>query len=378
MSADAWVGVERRSAPRPKSFLSERAQDIFRRSRDRWPKRRPLALVGQSTALHDALCKLRKVAAFDQPVLITGESGVGKELAARAVYLLGPRNGQAFVSVNCPQYQEGNLTVSELFGHEKGSFTGAVGEREGCFEEADGGVVFLDEIGDLHMSAQVMLLRALAEGEYRRIGSNRTRRMNVRVVACTNRSPDKMVAEGAFRNDLFFRLRYFAVQIPPLREREHDWRLIIQYFLDQLAIEHAVVKRFSRDAMDLFERYHWPGNVRELGNIITTGYAMADGPVIEPEHFVDMLEESGGGPTQQGSGGAELLQPLLDGHTTFWETVYRPFLDRDLNRQQVRALIQQGLALSGGSYRDLLPRFGVASEHYQKFMDFLRHHRVKP
>lgn len=376
LPARIWVGEERRSEPRETQFLCDLARRVYERSQRAWPERQAVLMVGKHPCYLNALSKLEKVAGFDEPVLITGESGVGKELAARAVYLLSQRCGKPFVSVNCPQYQEGNLTVSELFGHEKGSFTGAVERRRGCFEEANAGLVFLDEIGDLHMNAQVMLLRALAEGEYQRIGSNRTQRMNVRVVACTNRSLNGMMKDETFRNDLFFRLRYFAVHIPPLRERGDDWQLLIRYFLDKLAARYRVVKTFSKSAMALLHKHSWPGNVRELHSIVTAGYAMADGPKIEIEHFVDMLETSA---RQQEAGNeVELLDQMLNGQSSFWEAVYEPFLDRELNREQVRRLVRLGLEQSNGCYRDLVPRLGIEHDGYQKFMDFLRHHRLKP
>src|SRR5207244_9960368 len=164
-------------------------------------------------------------------ILITGESGVGKEFFAKACYLLGDRTYAPFVVVNCPQYGDANLTVSELFGHVKGSFTGAMSDHQGLFEVADGGVVFLDEVGDLHPNAQTMLLRALAEKEVKPIGSTKTYSVNVRVIAATNRLLRDMIAVGQFRQDLYFRLRYFPLDVPPLREREEDWRLLISFFV---------------------------------------------------------------------------------------------------------------------------------------------------
>ena len=376
LSARAWIGAERRRKPRETQFLSDLARRLYEHSKRIWPDRPPVTIVGKHPCYQEALAKLEKVARFDEPVLITGESGVGKELAARAIYLLGSRCGKPFVSVNCPQYQEGNLTVSELFGHEKGSFTGAVERRKGCFEQADGGLVFLDEIGDLPMSAQVMLLRALAEGEFKRIGSNTLQHVNVRLVACTNRSLDGMIAQESFRNDLFFRLRYFAVQIPPLRERGDDWQLLMQYFLEKLAARYRVVKSFSDQSLEMLADYSWPGNVRELHSITTSGYAMADGSKIEPRHFVDMLESPQAG--RQLNDAPTLLAELIAQQGDFWQRIYQPFIDRELNREQVTELIRCGLRRSGGCYRDLLPLLGVGADQYQKFMDFLRHHRLKP
>src|SRR5262245_59656806 len=210
-------------------YSSAPALEIRELSAARSPAKETIEIVGHSPRLVDTLKRVAKLASYDEPVLIYGESGVGKESLARAVHLLGNRAAKPFVSVNCPQFQDGNLTVSELFGHRKGSFTGAVADRRGCFETADGGVVFLDEIGDLPLAAQVMLLRAIATGEFQPLGSEATRRSNVRIVSATNRSLNAMVMSEQFRNDLLFRLRYFMVEPPPLRERGDDWRLMIDW-----------------------------------------------------------------------------------------------------------------------------------------------------
>ena len=197
-------------------YLSEPAQELWSASRAALGTDKSFEIVGHSAKLVEMLGKLLKVARYDEPVLIYGESGVGKESLAQSIHLMSGRRARPFVSVNCPQFQEGNLTVSELFGHRKGSFTGAVGDRKGCFETADGGVVFLDEIGDLPMNAQVMLLRTIATGEFRPLGSEQLRKANVRIVSATNRSLNELVMSEQFRNDLLFRLRYFMLEPPPL------------------------------------------------------------------------------------------------------------------------------------------------------------------
>src|SRR5687768_1128784 len=187
------------SASSTDRFLSDVALQVRGLSVDAWGESRAVEMVGHNGALVALLAKLARVAPHDEPVLIVGESGSGKEALAQALYLLGPRRGRPFVSVNCPQYQDGHLTVSELFGHRRGSFTGAIADRKGCFETADGGVIFLDEIADLHMSAQVMLLRALAAGEFQPLGTDGRRQVNVRVVAATNRPLDKLMVAEEFR-----------------------------------------------------------------------------------------------------------------------------------------------------------------------------------
>lgn len=364
--------------PQPSSYadMTEIARDAWIHSRVEWGTENAVEVIGRDAAFEEIHRKARKIAAFDEPVLITGESGVGKESLAQMLYLLSPRRGKPFISVNCPQYQEGNLTVSELFGHKRGSFTGATADRKGCFETADGGVVFLDEIGDLHMSAQVMLLRALASGEFQPLGSDSKRRVNVRVIAATNRPLDQLRVGGQFRNDLFFRLRYFLLNLSPLRERQGDWQLLFRFFLGRLASQHGVEKHLSPAAVSLLGSYSWPGNIRELSSVATMGYAMASGVSIEPNDFQSLLEEDAS-PAGDLEGGDPYLRMVLNGES-FWKVVREPFMQRDLKRSEVRSTLCRGLAETQGSYRGLLPLFSLADSDYQRFMDFLRHHRLKP
>ena len=356
-------------------YLSPVALEIARRSESLWGKRRRVLLVGRSPVLQETLDKAVRIAPFDEPVLLTGESGVGKAFLASALYVLGPRAARPFVPVNCPQFQEGNLTVSELFGHVKGSFTGAVADRKGCFELADGGVIFLDEIGDLHMSAQLMLLRALSTGEFTPLGATRSRTVNVRVIAATNRPISKTGLGDHFRNDLFFRLRYFHISIPPLRNRGDDWLLLAEYVLESLRAQHGVSKRLSPRALRALEQYTWPGNVRELWAVITTGYALSRGALIEPEDFEELLQDETFRFRRVED--SAIRRITVDGES-FWDAVHRKFMDRELSRAQVRTIIAWGLRRSGGSYRKLLDLFGLPQDDYQRFMDFLRHHRLKP
>ena len=356
-------------------FFSDAAMRIRALSIEEWGDKRAIGIVGHSPALREFLSKVERVAPYDEPVLVLGESGTGKEATAQSLYLLGPRRGKAFISINCPQYQDGNLTVSELFGHSKGSFTGAISERRGAFETADGGVIFLDEIADLHMSAQVMLLRALAAGEFQPLGSDGRRTVNVRVVAATNRPLDQLMVGQEFRHDLYFRLRYFFLSVPPLRDRGDDWRLLLDYALQGLHQRYGVVKQFSPDALAWLARYDWPGNVRQLISVATMGYALANGDTIETDDFREELESRG----HNLSDAAEDLyhRVLVDGDD-FWKVVHAPFIDRDLNRAQVRAFIKKGLVDAKGSYRDLLERLRLPQSDYQRFMDFLRHNELKP
>jgi DNA-binding NtrC family response regulator len=355
-------------------YLSPAALRIRQLSMEWWGEQRALEIVGRHPDLLAALAKVQKFGRYREPVLVTGESGAGKEGFGQALFLFGHAKGAPFVSVNCPQYQEGNLTVSELFGHARGSFTGAVSDHRGAFEEAHGGALFLDEIGDLNQGAQAMLLRTLSTGELKPLGASRVRQVDVRVISATNRPLNQLVMTQQFRYDLFFRLRHFHVHVPALRERGDDWRLLLDFALLKLAKQYGVAKRFSPDALRLLEHYPWPGNVRQLLGITAMGYAMADGDVIEPSAFANLLDGDGASPDDD----REALYERVVNGEGFWTTVYEPFLNRDLNRAQVRAIVERGLLAAGGSYRRLLGVFHLTSEEYQRFMDCLRHHDLKP
>jgi transcriptional regulator with PAS, ATPase and Fis domain len=227
--------------------------------------------------------KLLKYARSSGPLLILGESGTGKELAAHAVHALGPRKGRNFVAVNCGAIPD-NLLESELFGHARGAFTGATQDRRGKFEVADRGTIFLDEIGNTSASMQAKLLRVLDEGEFCRLGDNRTFKVNVRIVSATNLDLELAVKEGRFREDLYYRLRVHRITLPPLRCRDGDIPLLIQYYLARFAAENNKVGlKISTEAMSCLVRYLYPGNIRELAAIIEDAVVLADGPAIKIE-----------------------------------------------------------------------------------------------
>ena len=384
------VDLTRRGSTRPFGFpdrlprdpssaihgaFSEVALRVRALSVEEWGMSRAIDMVGQHPSYVSLLARLQKVSVYDEPVLITGESGSGKESLAQALYLLGLRRGKPYVAVNCPQYQDGNLTVSELFGHRKGSFTGAIADRKGCFETGDGGMIFLDEIADLHMSAQVMLLRALASGEFQPLGSDVSRTVNVRVVAATNRHLEQLMVAQQFRHDLFFRLHYFMLRVPPLRERGDDWLFLLDYALFRLHQKYGIAKKFSREALEILSGYQWPGNVRQLISVATMGYALADGDTIAHPDFEAQLDFGG---ASQSDYVEELFERLVLRQETFWQAVYDPFMNRDLNRAQVKSIVKKGLASCGGSYQKLIDSIGLPRNDYQRFMDFLRHHDLKP
>jgi len=237
-------------------------------------------IVGASPPLRTVLCHLSKVAPTDSTVLITGETGTGKELVARAIHKRSPRASRAFVSVNCAAIPA-SLIASELFGHEKGAFTGAVQRRQGRFELADGGTIFLDEVGELPAETQIMLLRVLQEREFERVGGSAPIHVNVRVIAATNRDLQAAVEDGTFRADLFYRLNVFPLEVPPLRERRADIPLLIEYFIHRFA--HRAGKRIrglSKETSSLLQSYDWPGNIRELQNVIERAVIIADSDTL--------------------------------------------------------------------------------------------------
>jgi DNA-binding NtrC family response regulator len=237
-------------------------------------------IIGSSNAIQKTVNLLRRAALSDVTVLIEGESGTGKELAARAIHAESERRSGPFVAVNCGAIPEG-LIESELFGHEKGSFTGATATRQGCFERAEGGTIFLDEIGELRQDLQVRLLRVLQDGCVQRVGASSARKVDMRVIAATNRDLRAEVKAGRFREDLYFRLAVFPIALPPLRERTGDVELLAQAFLEKFGARHKKsIRGFAAEALRVLAACPWPGNVRELENIIERAVILEDGNEI--------------------------------------------------------------------------------------------------
>src|ERR1700734_3731831 len=225
-------------------------------------------IVGSSPALQVVLSRVAKVAPTDSTVLVTGETGTGKELIARAIHKRSQRASRAFVSVNCAAIPR-DLIASELFGHEKGAFTGATQRRLGRFESADGGTIFLDEIGELPAEMQISLLRVLQEREFQRVGGNESIKTDVRVITATNRDFQAAISAGSFRSDLYYRLHVFPIETPALRERKEDIFLLVEYFIDRYARKVGKkITDISEKTLELLRSYHWPGNIRELQNVI--------------------------------------------------------------------------------------------------------------
>ena len=241
-----------------------------------------LGIVGRSEGMQNVFKLIGQLAGSDATALITGESGTGKELVARAIYHHSRRNGRSFLAINCAAIPE-NLLESELFGHEKGAFTGANSQRLGKFEQCDQGTIFLDEIGDMSLATQTKILRVLQSGTFERVGGNKPIRVDVRVIAATNKALEQAVAAKQFREDLFYRLNVVRIQIPPVRERREDIRLLVNYFLKKFArVQNQRPKSISPEVIRTLEQYHWPGNVRELENVIQRALVVAKGDAILP------------------------------------------------------------------------------------------------
>ncbi|MGA2527448.1 MAG: sigma-54 dependent transcriptional regulator [Smithellaceae bacterium] len=245
-------------------------------------------VIGSSAAMRNIFTQIMKVAPTDSTVFITGESGTGKELIATSIYEHSLRKGKPFIKINCVAIPEG-LLESELFGHERGSFTGATTQKKGKFEIADGGTLFLDEIGDMPLATQAKILRVLQEKEFERVGGSVPIRVDVRFIAATNKNLPKMIKDGLFREDLYFRLNVFSIFLPALRERMEDIPLLANYFLSNFKKKI----KLSPQVLQLFIGYSWPGNIRELKNVLEQALVLADKDFIEPYHLPDIINRQG-------------------------------------------------------------------------------------
>ena len=289
-------------------------------------------IVGHSPKMLKIYNVIKQVGATKTNVLISGESGTGKELVARAIHQQGTRNTQPFVTINCSAIPE-NLMESELFGHRKGSFTGAVANKKGLFESAHGGTVFLDEIGDLSPFIQVKILRVIQEREFMRVGETETITVDVRLIAATNRDLEQEVILGRFREDLFYRLNVVRLHLPPLRERREDIPLLAQYFLEKYSQElQKDVRSISSYALDVLMKYNFPGNIRELENIIERSVALESSNIILPDNLI--LSEYKKEEQKKGVPALQLNHAGLD-------------LEKELGQLE-KDLIQQALSLSNG------------------------------
>jgi two-component system, NtrC family, nitrogen regulation response regulator NtrX len=282
-------------------------------------------MVGDSVALKQVMAAVGRAAPTNATVLIQGESGVGKELVARAIHRNSLRSRERFVQVNCAAIPE-ELIESELFGHEKGSFTGATEKQVGKFEQADHGTIFLDEVGDMSAKTQAKVLRVLQEGEVERLGSARTIKVDVRVIAATNKNLEEEIEKGHFREDLYFRLAVIPIQVPPLRERPEDIALLVRHYMEYFSRENNVrPKRITQAALDTLSRYRWKGNIRELRNTVERMNIMTGGDTIDVADLPENVRSSPSG-AKSGTAVADAEAAKLGSLREFKENAERAFL----------------------------------------------------
>jgi DNA-binding NtrC family response regulator len=333
-------------------------------------------IVGKSAALAELLTAAAKIAASDAKTLITGESGVGKDVFARFIHANSSRAGQRYVALNCASFSE-TLLESELFGHVKGSFTGAYRDKVGKLQQAHRGTIFLDEIAEMTLRMQAMLLRFLENGEVHPVGSDApATRVDVRVVSATNRDLAGMIDRGEFREDLLYRIKVTHLHVPSLRQRREDITALVDHTITKTG------KRVSltQEAMNLLQAYAWPGNVRELQNVVEQLVALAAGDTIGVDDLPPSIVVSGQSghvyPKRERRRRVsdDLYDGLVSGGMDFWKDVHAPFTSRDLTRNDIRQLVRRALATTGGNYRAVLQLFGMEQQDYKRLMNFLAAH----
>lgn len=340
---------------------------------------RGTTLVGRSQALRIVHQEVEYAARSDAKVLITGASGVGKEVVAHLIHSRSRRRHAPLLTINCAAMPD-TLLESELFGHARGSFTDAYRDKRGLFEAANGGTVFMDEVGEMSLRMQALLLRFLETGEIQRVGDERNRvNANVRVIAATNRRLPERIQAGEFREDLYYRLNVIHITIPPLRERKDDVVPLLDHFLRVFAVEHAVpAPTCTPDAVAALEAYDWPGNVRELRNIAERLTCRAPGGLIEIQDL-PLEVRTGSAPVETATAkpstpapAQALLDRILLRGESFWDVAYEPFMARDLTREDVRHLVRVGLEQTRGNYKALVQLFNMDPQDYKRFLNFLR------
>jgi two-component system response regulator AtoC len=337
-------------------------------------------LIGTSAAIAELSQEIDRIARSDAKVLVTGESGVGKELVAHAIHQRSPRAQRPMVAVNCAGLPE-TLLESELFGHVKGSFTGAYRDKQGKLEMADGGTILLDEIGEMTLRMQGLLLRFMETGELQKVGADRAAgRVNVRVIAATNRNLRDMIAEGTFREDLFYRLNVIHLTVPPLRERREDIPGLVGHFLAQFTRNNGTpVRSIAQQALDLLSAYSWPGNVRELENVIERLIVTGRNETVSAEDLpmeIRLPQSVGLRPKRERrrTVADDLYKKLVEDRESFWTVVYPLYMQREITRGNVRDLVRKGLEDARGNYKIVARIFNMESRDYKRFLNFLRKH----
>jgi transcriptional regulator with PAS, ATPase and Fis domain len=346
-------------------------------------------LIGVSGRIAELRAEIENIAASDAKVLITGESGSGKEVVARQIHAHSPRASKPFVAINCAGIPE-TLLESELFGHVKGSFTGAFRDKSGRLEMAQGGTMFLDEIGEMSLRMQGSLLRFLETGEIEKVGAERATHVgSVRVISATNRKLRDRIGEGLFREDLYYRLDVISVVVPPLREHPEDIPMLVDHFVRagvELAAKQPNAPRMSvpvisPEVMSALIAYPWPGNVRELENVVERLLVVSRYGVIDVKHLpADIRGASSSrvvvthAPESRPTIADDLFNYLVKDGKPFWTTVYPMYMRREIARKDMRDLVHRGLAEARGNYRIVLQLFNMESKDYKRFLNFLRKH----
>jgi transcriptional regulator with PAS, ATPase and Fis domain len=337
-------------------------------------------LIGDSAAMKELRDEIERVARSDAKVLVTGDSGVGKELVAAAIHAQSQRAQRPFVAVNCAGIPE-TLLESELFGHTKGSFTGAYRDKPGKLELAADGSMFLDEIGEMTLRMQGLLLRFLETGDLQKVGAHRADgRVDVRVIAATNRNLRDMISQGTFREDLFYRLNVIHIAVPPLRDRRDDIPMLIDYFLGRFAqTSGAKPPSITPEAYQALTEHSWPGNVRELENVIerviVRGRSDSVGlddlpPEVRVQRGVAIRPKR----ERRRTVADDLYRRLTEDRESFWTSVYPLYMQREITRGNVRDLVRKGLEESRGNYKIVSRIFNMEANEYKKFLNFLRKH----
>jgi DNA-binding NtrC family response regulator len=362
-------------------------------------------MLGTSAAMRAVEREIEVAAACSAKVLITGESGVGKELVARLIHQDGARRANKFIAINCAGLPD-SLLESELFGHVRGSFTGAYRDKKGWLEAAHGGTIFLDEVGEMSLRMQAMLLRFLETGEIQRVGADRALPpLDVRVIAATHRNLSECVKERTFREDLYYRLNVVHIEVPPLRDRRGDIPVLLKHFLSMFSATHRLpLPEVSPDAFQRLASYDWPGNVRELKNVaerlvvgsrsgrIETsslppdvssrsdqaasrhqGASRFDVAMAVASSDVRPLPSSTAlTPAATSAALQQRLDRLMKERVSFWSEVHEPFMNHDITREDVRQLVREGLAHTRGNYKMLVRAFNMDPRDYKRFLSFLR------
>ena len=332
-------------------------------------------LVGTSDGIRNVIEDIGYAATTDAKVLITGESGVGKEIVAHLLHAGNRRAGAAFIPVNCAGVPE-SLLESELFGHTRGSFTGAWKDRPGLLELAHGGTLFLDEVGEMSLRMQALLLRFLETGEVQRVGAERHVPVNVRLITATNRDLLEQIRAGAFREDLYYRLNVIHITSPPLRERREDVPLLLDHFFAHYArVYGSAPPELTPEMHRRLQNHDWPGNVRELRNLAERLVIRArHRRIVDADLPLNLRSAPAPAAVAAASRVDDLYHRLVHGQESFWTTVYEPFMQRDLTRDDLRALVTKGLHETRGSYVMLVRLFNLEARDYKRFLNILHKH----